>query len=235
VTVNCDNACAIGQTTCAGDDGTRSCGDYDNDGCLEFGGFTTPCESPDVCFAGVCGEDVPRECMLFSEIVEGTANNKALEVHNCGNMPLAMAGIKICMRNNDQISGCTNPVYSMTEGLATLNAGAVFVVANASAGGTLRGIADDVVSAFPTFTGDDRIILFRDLDNDNRPDPGEILDAFGDPDRVVSGDPYQDQTYRRCSLDAHIDGNFDVTDYYTEHPMDDFSNLGTPPTYSGCD
>lgn len=54
ITPVCNNECSLGQITCT--DGThyQACGNYDADSCLEFGGTTSSCSSPDICQNGGC-------------------------------------------------------------------------------------------------------------------------------------------------------------------------------------
>ena len=235
IATTCDVTCELGTTRCQGETGFQVCGDFDNNGCLEFGGPVTPCDGADVCFAGACGENAPRECLLISEYHEGDGNNKAVEVHNCGNVVLSLNNVYFCQRNNSLVSGCTAPTLELSEGGANLGPGETLTVANRSAGSSVKDRSDLTVTNFPTFTGDDRIVLFRDLNGNVRVDPGEILDSFGDPDRAVSGNPFQDTVYRRCSTTPHLTGPFAVDDYYTEHSAGDVSNLGIAPTYGGCE
>lgn len=235
IATSCPGGCEAGSTQCQGNEGFQVCGDFDNNGCLEFGGPVTPCEGADVCFAGACGENVPRECLLISEYYEADGNNKAIEVHNCGNVVLSLSNVYFCQRNNSLLSGCTAPTLELSDAADDLEPGATLTVANRSAGSAVKNRSNATVTNFPTFSGDDRIILFRDANGNVRVDPGEILDSFGDPDRAVSGDPFQDTVFRRCSTEAHLTGPFVATDYYTEHAAGDVSNLGVAPTYAGCD
>ena len=52
---SCENDCEAGERRCsASENGYESCGDYDSDGCLEWGGLVA-CAADDTCSEGSCG------------------------------------------------------------------------------------------------------------------------------------------------------------------------------------
>ena len=51
---SCANACASGQKRCSGHYGYEACGDYNNDSCLEWPTYTTPCPNNQSCQDGNC-------------------------------------------------------------------------------------------------------------------------------------------------------------------------------------
>ncbi len=93
--------------------------------------------------------------LLFSEYVEGSSNNKALEIFNGTGAPvnLGAGGYNVQMAFN----GNTTP--SLTIALTGEVAdGDVFVLAQASAGATIQAIADQTNGA-GWFNGDDAVLL----------------------------------------------------------------------------
>ena len=227
----CTNDCSAGQTTCAAG-GVQGCGNFDADLCLEFGGPVTACDAGLSCVAGAC-QAVATQCLLISEYLEGAGSDKAIEIYNCGSAAYDLENIGFCSRQNAATGGCSAPVVLLT---GPLEPGETFSFCNSSAASALRSRCDERIANFPMFTGDDRIFVFRDNDADETFTSGdEIIDAFGDPERAISGDPYQDTAYRRCSTEAYTGGTFDVTRYYRAAPASDFSNIGVAPVLSGCE
>ena len=227
----CTNDCSTGQTTCSAG-GVQGCGNFDADLCLEFGGPVTACDAGLSCVAGACSA-VATQCLLISEYLEGASNDKAIEIFNCGSASYDLENIGFCSRQNSATGGCAAPVVMLT---GPLEPGETFSFCNSRAAPALRSRCDEEIENFPTFTGDDRIFVFRDNDADetfNGSD--EIIDSFGDPTRAISGDPYQDTAYRRCSTEAYTGGTFDVTQYYREASSSDYTNMGVAPLLTGCD
>ncbi len=58
--VNCSNECAAGSVQCAGN-GFQSCGDHDDDACLEWSGIVG-CQDGTSCSGGVCTRFCANEC-----------------------------------------------------------------------------------------------------------------------------------------------------------------------------
>jgi len=56
----CQDACSLGQTSC-GIGGVETCADHDQDGCLEWGGWSA-CGEEQTCQAGECVLDCSRQC-----------------------------------------------------------------------------------------------------------------------------------------------------------------------------
>jgi len=93
--------------------------------------------------------------LFFSEYVEGSSNNKALEIFNGtgASIDLAAAGYSVQMFFNG------NPVSTLTIALTgTVAAGDVYVLAQSSASATILGQADQT-NGSGWFNGDDAITL----------------------------------------------------------------------------
>lgn len=109
--------------------------------------------------------------MIISEYIEGTSNNKALELFNGtgSSIDLAAGSYVIQQYNN----GSTSQTYVM--GLTgTVAAGATFVIANNSASNYITSAANLLTSSqVMTFNGDDTLVLRSGGTN------GVIIDSFG--------------------------------------------------------
>jgi len=171
--------------------------------------------------AGVDGGDhAGTRALLFSEYVEGSSRYKALEVRAVETTPL---------------DGCELGIYSngSTEGKSTrlegeLRAGETYVLCTTDLADVLGATCGVVVKSL-SFNGNDAVTLECD---------GAVVDAIGqigfDPKTAwTTGEVSTiNQTLRRrCSV-AHGDtvpgDAFDPSVEWTSHPLDDFSDLGSP-------
>ena len=114
-----------------------------------------------VLFAGVAALPGPAQAspteLFFSEYIEGTSNNKALEIFNGTGAPvnLATGGYNVQMFFNG------NPVAGLTINLTgTVASGDVFVLAQSSANAAILAQADQT-SAAGFYNGDDAVVLRR--------------------------------------------------------------------------
>ena len=102
--------------------------------------------------------------LFFSEYIEGSSNNKALEIYNATGaaVDLAAGGYNVQMYFNGGISaGLT---ISLT---GTVASGDVFVLAHSSANATILAQADQTNGA-GWFNGDDAVMLVKGAANDCR-------------------------------------------------------------------
>ena len=114
--------------------------------------------------AGLCDD------LIISEYVEGTSNNKALEVHNPTPFDVDLTPYVMEVYNN----GSEVPIQSLDlEGI--LPAGAVTVLGNPQASAAIVN-QSQVLSTVTWFNGNDPIVLRRD---------GEIIDMMG----IIGEDP----------------------------------------------
>ncbi|QDL90492.1 ExeM/NucH family extracellular endonuclease [Paroceanicella profunda] len=164
--------------------------------------------------------------LIFSEYVEGSSSNKALEIYNGTGaaIDLAAAGYAIDIYFN---GNTTATRFALT---GTVAAGDVYVFAHASADPAILAEADQTTGS-GLFNGDDAIVLVR----------GEtVVDSIGqvgvDPGSEWGGDPLgtQDMTLRRDAgvLEGDTDpaDAFDPTQGWTASATDDFSGLGSHDT-----
>ena len=184
--------------------------------------------------ATVTLSNLPSECLIISEYVEGSSNNKALELYNCNpSVPLDLTPFHICLVSNEKVE-CGNKLDLM----GTLAGGATMVLCNSALSDKTSCTLESNVT---NFNGNDRILLFRDDMANGTYDPqaDTLMDAFGDYDlqpMAPNADPWKDVTLRRCNLSPYTgpSGSFDAANYYSTAPKDDFSGLGVPPSTQGC-
>ena len=97
---------------------------------------------------------------FISEYLEGSSNNKALEIFNPRATPLNMAGYSLKAYNN----GGTTVSNSFTfPANVTIPAGGVFTIANSQALAGILSVAD-TTSTITFFNGDDAVVLFKNTD-----------------------------------------------------------------------
>lgn len=161
--------------------------------------------------------------LLISEYVEGSSSNKALELHNTGEVALDLSNYSLKLYSN----GNASPNASMALS-GSLAPGEVWVIVNPGANDKLMALADDPLSVV-NHNGDDAYVLFNG---------DTVVDSFGrvgeDPgDAWTSGDvTTKDRTLRRRETvttgDIVIDDAFDPADQWVVSDIDDFSGLGLP-------
>ncbi len=162
--------------------------------------------------------------LFFSEYVEGSGNNKALEIFNNthSTIDLNTGGYTVEIYAN----GNTNPSTTISLTGSIVN-GDVFVLANSSADQAILDVADQTTGSV-NFNGDDAVVLKKGT---------EILDVIGQ----IGNDPgaewgtgdasTKDNTLRRKSIYGAGDTNgndaFDPADEWNGYPQDTFDGLGS--------
>lgn len=224
---DCLDVCAPGETRCDEDGAVVTCGDYDADPCREFGA-PTACTGDGVCTDGVC-VDLPPDCLRISEYVEGASFDKAIEIVNCGGSARDMRTVGVCLFSNDDTSACSSS--SLLFG--SLAAGDTLVLCNPRS----SIVACDASSGPVNFNGDDRLLIYQERGGGEGYQAGtdEVLDAFGQTTVRPPDTVWAEVTYRRCNPAAY-DGRsvFVPTDWFTAHGAGDVSDLGNPPSLTGC-
>ncbi len=172
-------------------------------------------------------------CAIISEYLEGSGNNnKAVEVFNCGTDALDLSTLSLCLvRNADTTCGATSAL-----GSGMLAPGAVWTVCRTLEGTlndpytSLTNRCDQPVGSAVYFNGDDRLVLFDDLDTDGALGGEDtVYDVFGDTMVRPSDTIWAERSLRRCRLEPHADGPFDMDDYFTQHGSSDSTHFGLPP------
>ena len=162
--------------------------------------------------------------LFFSEYVEGSLQNNAVEIYNGTGSAVNLAAGNYDVR----IYRSGSPTVNQTLDLAgTIANGAVWVVCDNGASATLQNLSDQIIRG-TWFNGDDAVGLYHN---------GVLIDAIGQ----IGFDPgtgwgsgstsTRDHTLRRKSNIIAGDTNgYDVFDPSVEwdgFPQDDFSGLGT--------
>ncbi|EAR08520.1 ExeM/NucH family extracellular endonuclease [Reinekea blandensis] len=169
--------------------------------------------------------------ILFSEYIEGSSNNKAIELLNTGSSAVDLSTITIELYSNGNLTVQNQQTLS-----GSLPAGEVYVIANSGAAGDILAVAD-ITSSVTYFNGNDVLLLRQN---------GQVVDRLGElgndeywggevtlvrHDDIVSGDPA-------------FDSPFDPSTEWTAYDRDTFTYLGngdsdggddpTPPTDLTC-
>jgi len=156
--------------------------------------------------------------LLFSEYIEGSSFNKAVEIYNGTGAAVDLSTYTVQMYFN----GSASPSQSLTL-IGTLADGDVFVLAHPSADAAILAQAD-VTDVGISFNGDDVVILRNN---------GAVVDAFGqigfDPGSEWPGGG-QDDTLRRaesvCAGDTNPDDAFDASVEWVPFAQNTFDGLG---------
>ena len=142
---------------------------YNNVGCfpvsLTVTNATGNNTSTQTCYINVTPAAPSCSELFFSEYIEGTGSNRALEIYNPSSNSINLAGYSVSLYNN----GAT--VASNTLNLSGIIApNDVYVIANANANATILANAD-VTNAVCQFTGNDALALSKN---------GLIVDLIGE-------------------------------------------------------
>jgi Ca2+-binding RTX toxin-like protein len=167
--------------------------------------------------------------LFFSEYVEGSSNNKALEIYNGTGAAVTLTGVYDVQifANGGLTASATIPLTG------TVADGDVFVLAQANAVAAVLGQADQTTTNF-LWNGDDAVALRKN---------GAILDVIGqigvDPGgEWGTGDASTaDNTLRRKAAiqagDPEGSDAFDPVGQWEGFPIDSFDGLGTHTISTG--
>ena len=163
-------------------------------------------------------------CVIISEYIEGKlADNKGIELYNCGDAPVDLSEIAICLVRNDD-TDCET-----TSNLApvSLPPGDVYTTCRTTEGNSLGSTM--------IYSGDDRMVVLHDPDETGSVHTATVLDALG---RIVfrpAWSPWTDIGLRRCTATPNLGvAFFDEADWFSSHPWSDMSDWGVAPTFD-CD
>ncbi len=169
--------------------------------------------------------------LLFSEYIEGSSNNKALEIYNGTGADVSLDAYTVVLYSNAN----TDP--GNTASLSgTLTDGDVFVIANASADPAILA-ESDMESTVNYFNGNDCLVLYKDYDSETK--TGTVVDSIG----KIGGNIYYeangvdllDNTLTRKTLVGDTDptDDYDPSLDWESHDNNDFSFLGSHSVDSG--
>jgi hypothetical protein len=171
-------------------------------------------------------------CLLISEYVEGSSFNKVVEINNCAAPDAPVASVGLCVVTNESTT-CSNTLFLV----GTIPGGGTQLVCNSAVSPfVVDPAACAVRSGALNFNGDDRLVLFDDVDGSRSFNAGDtILDAFGQTAVQPNPPPWLNVTYRRCNAAPYLGVDpFTITAYFTAAATDDGSQLGIAPGYGGC-
>ncbi len=159
--------------------------------------------------------------LFFSEYIEGTSNNKALEIYNPSTQTVSLSSYAVKLYAN----GATTASNAITL-TGSLGPGAVLVLVNNGASPTFK-IAGSLTATVANFNGDDAITLEK---------AGVVIDRFGqlgfDPGTAWTGGAVStlDRTLRRLpsvkSGDNNAAGVFDPSLQWQGFAIDTADGLG---------
>jgi predicted extracellular nuclease len=171
--------------------------------------------------------DVPPTDLFFSEYIEGSGNNKALELYNSAAAAIDLAAGSYVVQmyfNGNTTAGLTISLNG------TVAPGTVFVLAQSNANADILAQTDQADGA-GWFNGDDAIVLRKGGSG------GPVVDSIGQ----IGVDPgsewgssltsTQDNTLRRkagiTTGDPHPSDAFDPATEWEGFPQDTFDGLGS--------
>ena len=161
------------------------------------------------------------EELFISEYVEGTSNNKAIEIANITNDDIDLSVYNLRRQGNG--AGDWSMPFDLT---GTLNSGDVVVIINESAtNATLIAEADIIVLNNSStnfgeplnFNGNDPVGLFKDE---------VLIDIIGEFNSG-GGNFAQNTTLRRKSTVSSPNTTFDETNEWDSYPVDTVDNIGS--------
>ncbi|HYO16908.1 MAG TPA: lamin tail domain-containing protein [Thermoanaerobaculia bacterium] len=196
----------------------------------QWDGFATDTFSGLGSHTASCGSGAGGTCdLFFSEYVEGSSNNKVLEIYNPGPSAVSLSGYSVELYFNG--SATVGTTIALTPA-ATLASGDVWVLAHSSASNSIQ---EDQASGSLSFNGDDAVVLKRN---------GTVIDSIGQ----VGVDPgtqwgsgvasTADNTLRRkatvCSGDSATNDAFAPSTQWDGFASDTFSGLGSHTANCTC-
>ncbi len=160
--------------------------------------------------------------LIISEYIEGSSNNKAIELYNNADTELSLEGYTLGLYSNGSSS-----VGNSIDLSGTLAANTTYIISNPSADAAILDIADKT-STVTYYNGDDALVLTKD---------GVVVDSFGqvgvDPGSFWSDDTVQTQNKTLRRKNSITTGRTDSTatfnpsDEWEQFDIDTFDGLGS--------
>ncbi len=173
-----------------------------------------------------CELTTPCSELFFSEYLEGSSFNKAIEIYNPTPFAVDLAAYKVEGYNNGVDSSASNTL-ALT---GILESGDVYVIANGQASPGILAIAD-TTSSVANFNGDDAIVLVHDGA------PVDIIGIVGeDPGAnwsIVGGATSNNTLVRNPDFTSATTDWLLLQTQWTVYPQDDTTHLGSHETV-GC-
>ncbi len=157
--------------------------------------------------------------LFFSEYIEGSSYNKALEIANFTGSAVDLSAFSIKKQSNG--AGAWSGGITLSGQLAN---GDVYVAANSNASSTILAVADFTSAGSElSFNGNDAVGLFKN---------GVLIDIIG-PFNGGTSNFAKDQTLRRKETVTSPSITFDKAGEWDTFPKDTFNGLGSHTTSGG--
>ncbi|MDA9970539.1 endonuclease [Flavobacteriaceae bacterium] len=159
------------------------------------------------------GTSTPNE-IFISEYVEGSSNNKAIEIANFTGNSINLSAYTLARDVNS--NGAYGAALQLT---GTLTNGNVHVISRGNASAGILAVADQLSSADAmSFNGDDPVGLFKN---------GVLIDIFGN---FGGTNDFENATYRRKSTVSNPTTAFNLAGEWDAYPTDNIADLGSHTT-----
>lgn len=168
--------------------------------------------------------------LFFSEYIEGSGNNKAIEIFNGTGGLVDLSNYKVCLFANG--SATATNTLNLTGTLANFD---VYVIANAAANATILGQAD-TTSTVTFYNGDDALLLYKKVGVDSTridvigtigTDPGAAWNVAGVTNATVDHTIIRKPTITQGTLDwAASAGTTAEDSQWVVYAIDYIANLG---------
>ncbi len=179
----------------------------------DIGSHTSDCEMASGC-----------DDLLISEYIEGSSNNKAIEIYNADDMAIDLTDYQVHRYNN---GGTTNPDTLDLQGM--LMPYDVYVAGNPSADAGITGVAD-TLHTITFYNGDDALVLLNVVTGDTLDIIGRVGEDPGSwwPINPDTSGTTQNFTLRRKSMitSGTTDWTASSMSQWEVFMIDDFSDLG---------
>lgn len=168
--------------------------------------------------------------LFFTEYIEGTGNNKAIEIYNPTATTIDLSGYTVFLN----VNGNTTPLSSHVPSMM-LAPGDVYVIANSSASAAILAIAD-VTASVANYNGDDAIYLVKNSTGDTLDIIGEIGIDPGNFWTVGTGSTQNYTLVRNVSVNQGTTSWATSQTQWSVFPIDMIDSLGahTMTPCGGC-
>lgn len=194
--------------------------------------------------ATILVERLPSEaCLMISEYIQGSAQNKAVELYNCGDSAIDLTRFRFCIFSNDESTSCsydaaiTRSDASHPDGAETLSAGNVLTICEGRMDAYDPANCDRYEGTYlSNLTGDDRFLVYEDTDmSASYTGVDLVVDAFGETRVQPESEPWKGKSFQRCNFELY-DGRspFVIKDYFNIRSINFFNDFNVAPS-EGCD
>lgn len=151
--------------------------------------------------------------LFISEYIEGSSNNKAIEIYNGTGSSVDLSGYTVYLYANGALQSAPTATLELT---GTLANGDVYVIATSTSNATILALAD-ITSAVANFNGDDAIGLWKESTS-------SFVDIFGQ----IGTDPGNSWgTSPLITVDRTLVRKSTVSGGVTTNPSSGFPTLAT--------